>query len=624
MCGIAGIIAPLEKGQMLKLTQTVTDKMAHRGPDAGQYFAENGIGLGHRRLSIIDLSTSANQPFFDHSGRYVMVFNGEIYNFQEIKNQITDYPFKTSSDTEVLLAGYLKWGEAVLHKLNGFFAIAIWDKVERTLFVARDRMGVKPFYYFHEGETFIFASEIRPILASGMLPRKISPHGFQDYLGYQSVNAPYTMIENLWQLMPGECGIIKNGKFNKKLYWQIEKNYAADMDFSSYGVVKQNIKQLFMDSVERRLISDVPLGAFLSGGIDSSAVVAAMAQFSEQPVNTFSVVFNESHYDESEYSSLIAKKYATKHHKILLKPQNFLEELPAALSAMDSPSGDGINSYIVSKKTREAGVTVALSGLGGDELFAGYAGYQTWEKLQKNRWFWSIPNLLRKPVGNVAEWYIGDSRAKRFNNIISAKSADLVDVFPAYRQIFETQGLQKLLKKGTPQYPNLIQQILAERSADIQKLPYLSQLSVGEILSYTLNVLLKDTDQMSMASALEVREPFFDYKLIEYVMQVPDKFKSPKYAKSLFVESIAPLLPDEVVHRRKYGFTLPWDHWMRNELKDFCAQKLNQIKDRNLLNPDTVSKLWSDYQNRDKKAMPWMTLWYLVSLEDWLEKNEVS
>jgi asparagine synthase (glutamine-hydrolysing) len=294
------------------------------------------------------------------------------------------------------------------------------------------------------------------------------------------------------------------------------------------------------------------------------------------------------------------------------------------LASMDSPSGDGINTYLVSKVTREAGVTVALSGLGGDELFAGYAGFTRWHRLKKNQWLWNIPQLLRAPAGNLAEWYIGDSRGGRFNDIVSAKSARLEDMYPSFRQIFEQSKLKNLLPPSMKPADTIIHGLLKDRSAAIQKLPFLSQMTVGELLSYTLNVLLKDTDQMSMASALEIREPFFDYKLIEYAMQIPDQFKYPKFQKSLFVEAMSPLLPDEIVHRPKKGFTLPWDYWIRNEMHNFCDQRLNALKDRNLLNPDAITQIWKDYLARDKKAMPWIAIWYLVSLEDWLYRNQIT
>ena len=349
----------------------MTDAIAHRGPNAEGHYVDESVALGHRRLSIIDLSPEANQPFFDSTGRYAMVFNGEVYNFMDIRHQLADYPFRTNCDTEVVLAAYIRWGEACLSRFYGMFAFAVWDKQEQRLFVVRDRLGIKPLYFYQDEKKFLFASEIRPLLASGLVAKKLDQEGLYDYFNYQTVHAPRTIVEGVFQLNPGEYAILKNGTFTKKTYWKLAPDQ-PDIVEGSYGEVKKQVRRLMLESVERRLVSDVPLGAFLSGGIDSTAVVALMAEVADQAVDTFSVVFEEPQFDESEYSELVARRFNTRHHPMLLKPQDFLNALPNALMAMDSPSGDAINTYVVSKVTKEAGVTVALSGLGGDELFAGY------------------------------------------------------------------------------------------------------------------------------------------------------------------------------------------------------------------------------------------------------------
>ena len=257
----------------------MTDALAHRGPNSEGYYTEGSkIALGHRRLSIIDLSTSANQPFEDNSGRYVLIFNGEIYNYQEVKPLIPEYDFKTSSDTEVILAAYIKWGKDCLKHLNGMFALAIWDKKNETLFVARDRLGVKPFYYHYDGETFVFASEIRSLLHSGLTPRKIDRYAVRDFLVFQSVYAPFTIVKDIFQLMPGECATISAKGFEKSLYWSIEKPSCNIEIPTDAQTAQKKVRELLTVSIERRMISDVPLGAFLSGGIDSSAVVALMSE----------------------------------------------------------------------------------------------------------------------------------------------------------------------------------------------------------------------------------------------------------------------------------------------------------------------------------------------------------
>jgi asparagine synthase (glutamine-hydrolysing) len=295
MCGIAGVIS--EKNNLDKsIIQNMTDALAHRGPDAGAIYQDGKAALGHRRLSIIDLSELSNQPMLSHDGRYIIVFNGELYNFKEVKKEINNYPFKSSGDSEVILAAYIKWGVDCLCRFNGMFAFAIWDKIEKSLFVVRDRLGIKPLYFSYKAEShFVFASEIRSILKSGLTSRQIDRCGLSDYINYQTVHAPKTIIKDIFQLMPGEYGIYKKGKLTTKKYWNIiPDKYNPNGQYESYEKVKNNVRQLLSSAVEKRLVSDVPIGAFLSGGIDSSAVVALMSEVSVRPVDTFSIILKKS------------------------------------------------------------------------------------------------------------------------------------------------------------------------------------------------------------------------------------------------------------------------------------------------------------------------------------------
>ncbi len=617
MCGIAGIIGLKDKEVANQKISLMTESLKHRGPDATGVFVDDEIALGHLRLSIIDLSESANQPFFDATNRYSIVYNGEIYNFRDVKKSLPEYSFRTDSDTEVILAAFQKYGADCLSLLNGMFAFAIWDRERKELFAARDRLGVKPFYYSQTADgTFIFASEIRALLNSHLVPRKLNEHGVYDYLMYQSVYAPETIVENIFQLPAGEFGVFSNGKFSKKSYWQIETSSVGKIT-DDENTIKQNVRELLLKSVEQRMISDVRLGAFLSGGIDSSAIVALMSEVSAQPVNTFSVNFAEKEFDESPFSNLIAKKYNTNHTSVLLSPADFLNELPQALKAADSPSGDGVNTYTVSKATKKAGIKVALSGLGGDELFAGYPNFLNWYKAKKSI-LPKIPGVFRKPFA-IALSSSGNSKYQRIADIISVDKITLGSIYPMFRQVMSQQIVNDLYKNG--HFEINIQELLKAKESAIGKFPLLSQYSIAELLGYTQNVLLKDTDQFSMASALEVREPFFDYKLIEYVLQIPDQIKYPKYPKSLLVESLYPILPDEIVHRPKMGFVLPFDKWMQNELKDFCQSRLENLAAREIFNSRQLLNKWSDFQT-GKKGVLWSHLWHLVVLTEWLENNK--
>ncbi|AXY77115.1 asparagine synthase (glutamine-hydrolyzing) [Paraflavitalea soli] len=616
MCGIAGILYfnhPVPDHAVIK---KMTDAMAHRGPDAHNDFVQGRVALGHRRLSIIDLSDAANQPFADHTGRYRIVFNGEIYNFQEVRARLTDYPFTTSGDTEVLLAAYIKWGADCLTHFKGMFAFAIWDTAEQELFIARDRMGVKPVYYYTNDEFFLFASEIRGLLASRLIPHKINTAAVREFLSYQSIGFPLSIIENIVQLDAGSCITIRGARVVSKKYWDITAS-VGDGPYHDKKQVLQHIRNLLRDSVERRLVSDVPIGAFLSGGIDSSAVVGLMAEVSKSMPNTFTIGFSEKEFDESPYAAQIAKKFNTNHNQILLKPSVFLDELTNALDAMDTPSGDGINTYVVSKAIRQSGLTVALSGVGGDELFAGYPFFRQYLQLKKFSKIWGATGWARQ-LAAAAYSLKGSNKAGRVQQLLRAPSCSVSSFYPEFRRIFSPSLLSKLTRLGGD--PTALENNLLALNGGFEKFPALSQVSIAEYLGYTQHTLLKDTDQMSMAVSLEVREPFFDHDLVTYVLGVPDTLKFPHTPKSLLVDSLQGLLPPEIVHRRKQGFLFPWEVWMKRELHDFCDQRLKRMAERDFVNGSQLLAYWERFQKGDP-GVRWMELWLFVVLEYWMEKN---
>jgi asparagine synthase (glutamine-hydrolysing) len=625
MCGIAGILNLTSETHLDAPIRTMTDALAHRGPDSGGYFVEQKIALGHRRLSIIDLSTSANQPFQDETGRFTLIFNGEIYNYQDIKPLLRGYNFKTTSDTEVILAAYIRWGADCLQHLNGMFAFAIWDNQTDTLFIARDRIGVKPLYYHLSEQQFLFASEIRSLLSTGLVPRRLDTYALHDFLAFQSVYAPFTIIKDVFQLMPGEYATISAAKgMEKKTYWRIENPPNSEKTPNKTAAEKQ-VRELLTASIERRMISDVPLGAFLSGGIDSSAVVALMAQASARPIDTFTVSFAEKQFDESRYADIISKKYNTRHTTIRLTPDDFLKGLPDALDATDAPSGDGLNTYIVSKATKEAGITVALSGLGGDELFAGYQYPRHFQQLNNQlSLYWQLPKGLRKGMLAVAQKTLA-TQPKRARQLamLGEDSPTIAAMYPYFRMInTEGEASRLMASNGFPDV--IVRKLLKDRHLLLEKLPFISQVTAAELLGYTLNVLLKDTDQFSMASALEVREPFFDYKLVEYVLTLPDAWKyDPKTPKSLLVNALAPLLPDEIVYRSKMGFVFPWKHWLLNELRSFCDENIDYLSKMPVFNAISVKNEWYIFVKSNGASGSYVKIWQLVVLAYWLKKNEI-
>jgi len=625
MCGIAGILN--FSGQQIdqSVIRKMTDAISHRGPDADGFFSENKISFGHRRLSIIDLSSAANQPFIDNSGRYIMTFNGEIYNYKQVKPLLPDYNFKTSSDTEVMIAAYAKWKENCLQYFSGMFAFAIWDRQENELFIARDRFGVKPLYYFIDDNKFLFASEVRSILASGLVKSKINTTALLEYFTYQSFSYPYSPVKDIFQLEAASWMIIKNKKIEKKKYWNVS-NSVLDFDFADEKRVHEKVKSLMLQSVERRLVSDVPVGAFLSGGIDSSAIVGLMAESGNGRPNTFNISFEEKDFDESHYADVVAKKFNTNHTRILLKPATFLDELQNAVAALDSPSGDGINTYVVSKAIRDKGIKVALSGVGGDELFAGYPLFDQFLQLQKNAWLWKLPASAKNLLANVFLKRQSTNRQDRLMQLLNLNSPEIENVYPVSRQILSPKlisSLTTLLPVNDNEFCTAVQQELINQKENIKRLPLLSQVSIAEYLGYTQHTLLKDTDQMSMASSLEVREPFFDPDLAQFVLSVPDKLKKGNYPKKLLIESLKPLLPVEITARKKQGFLFPWELWLKNELYLFCEISIKNISQRDFINGENLNRYWKKFFDGDKNVR-WSEIWLFVVLENWMEKNGIE
>jgi asparagine synthase (glutamine-hydrolysing) len=619
MCGIAGIVSFKKNINLPDTIQRMTDAMAHRGPDADGFYTNDAIALGHRRLSIIDLSTAANQPIADYTGRYQIIFNGEIYNFQDVKKLLPDYPFSTNSDTEVLLAAYSKWGPDCLPYLKGMFAFAIWDTIDQVMFIARDRMGVKPVYYFVNDEFLLFASEIRGILGSGMVPAKANHFAIREFLSYQSVGFPESAIQGIVQLEAGNSIMIKDNKHTIKKYWGITNHPTVDFDFKDRKAVQQQVRLLLRNAVERRLVSDVPLGAFLSGGIDSSAVVGLMAEVSSARPNTFTVGFEEKEFDESGFAGIIARKFNTHHNQVLLKPAVFLDELTNALNAMDTPSGDGVNTYVVSKAIKQSGLTVALSGVGGDELFAGYPFFKQYLQLKKYEPVWGVTKPLRWGAGLA----LGNSnKAFRMKQLLNAPASSIRYFYPEFRRIIAPQLLNSLTRWNNNQH-TLLETQLANLPASLEQFPLLSQVSIAEYSGYTQHTLLKDTDQFSMAVSLEAREPFFDHDLIEFVLAIPDHLKYPHYPKQLLVESLQGLLPDEIVHRKKQGFLFPWSVWMKKELRSFCEEHLLRISQRDFINGKNLLNYWQRFLKNDA-SVRWMEIWLFVILDYWMERNGIE
>lgn len=628
MCGINGFISTsFSKEQKSNIVQKMNLRLAHRGPDNDSLWSDNLVCFGHRRLSIIDLSPESNQPFVSNDKRYVIVYNGELYNYKDLKLELQrtahgsaaiPYFFKTNSDTEVVLAAFIRWGSQCLQYFNGMFAFSIFDTETKKLFLARDRVGVKPLYYYYGDEGFLFSSEVRPIIHSGIKSFTINKDVLAEYVMYQTVLAPNTIVKGIKMLMPGHYIEYEDEKAAITQYYNIDaiSNISKELNYTQ---ICNKVNELLTHSVQRRLVADVPFGAFLSGGIDSSAVVGLMSKVSTEKIQTFNISFDESEFSESKYAQIIAKKFNTQHHEIKLTPTDFLKQLPEALYAIDHPTGDGPNTYIVSKATKQTGIAMALSGIGGDELFAGYDVFKRMTELQKKSWLNTVPRFGRKLGGAIIQKRKKSVSGNKISELLSEEKINFNSAYPLNRSIFTKSELKTLLKNT-----NAFNEIEKIISLIPQNKNYLlSAVSLAEINTYLQNVLLRDTDQMSMAVALEVREPFLDYKLIEFALSVNDEYKFPHTPKKLLIDSLGDLLPNEIVNRPKMGFTLPWQQWLKDDLKTFCEKNILEFSTYDFCITQNVQNLWHRFLNNDK-TVTWSRIWHLVVLNNWLKQNKLE
>jgi asparagine synthase (glutamine-hydrolysing) len=618
MCGITGILHFQHLTDPESRVKKMNDALAHRGPDAEGFYHDPCISMGHRRLSIIDLSDAANQPFHDPYGRYVMVFNGEIYNYKELRQKLSDYPYHTSSDTEVLMAAFIKWGIGCVQEIKGMFAFAVWDKRTETLWLVRDRMGVKPLYYYHGNGLLAFASEKRALMTSDLFAKKTNPNAIADYFSFQSSGYPDTMIEGVHRVKAGTWIKADRHALQCETYWRLG-NIQAEQKITKDEVQGQ-LFELMNRSVSSRMMTDVPLGAFLSGGIDSSSVVALMQLHSGNNINTFNLSFTEKNYDESHYANIIAKRFGTKHQTHVLNPDDYVAQVESALDAMDSPTMDGVNTYVLSTAIRKAGIKVAMSGIGGDELFVGYPNFLQYRKVMMGKSGYLV-SLLGRKVGAKFLRLSNNDRNYRLATVLDIVNPSLKELYPALRRVMSPDIISRLtsLKSNHQQWKKILEAEV-NRSSQVG---YFSQYSIAEYMGYTQQTLLKDSDQMSMAVGLEIREPFFDHELVEFVLSLNDEMKYPHYPKQLLVETLDPLLPGEIVHRKKQGFVLPWDSWMKNELNDFCSSAINSISERDFINGPELKRHWKRFLAGDS-SVRWTEPWLFVVLSHWLNKQGIS
>jgi len=618
MCGIAGKIyfdtnCEINSNELKKMT----DVIYHRGPDDEGHFIEKNIGLGFRRLSIIDLLTG-HQPMSDISDRYYITFNGEVYNYQEKRSDLKKkgYIFRTNADTEVILNLYAEYKEKCLEHLRGMFAFVIWDRKEKVLFGARDRIGIKPFNYYLDNDKFIWGSEIKSILIDKSIDRSLCINALDYYFAYGYTPKEQSIYKRINKLKPGHYFILNpqaSRKFVVQNYWEIDFN----PDYSkSENYWKEEIYNLLNESVKLRMRSDVPLGAFLSGGIDSSIIVALMAKNSNQAINTFSIGFKEEKFNELKFARQVAEKYQTNHHEFLVEPES-IELLSHLVKAYDEPFADSsaIPTYYVSKYTREH-VTVALSGDGGDELFAGYHSYPKMFSL-KNAFYNNsfLSRAVYNPINKlIPDYFFG----KGFSYYLS-KNKDMVHAYFCFwkdyerRKIFNNTVNIQIEKNISEKYKEAI---LYNINGD-----FVSKMQGLDMQTYMVDDILTKVDRSSMQNSLEVRVPILDHKFAELCFRIPWEYKLKKNSKKyIFKETFKHILPQDILHHKKQGFAMPLSTWFKYDLKEYAYDTLlksNQLQE--YLNMNQIKHIL-DYHQKGMRDYS-LKIWSLLFFNEWLNQN---
>lgn len=621
MCGIAGFTQfhndiPDVPGTLSRMGEAIR----HRGPDAGGEFIDDEIALCHRRLSIIDLSESGAQPMHSPSGRYVTVYNGEIYNFQELKKELLNdgVTFRGTSDTEVLIALFEKHGPDCLNLLNGMFAIAVWDKQKRSLFLARDRLGKKPLYYYQQGDRFLFASEIKSILCAPEIDRSIRADAVKDFFFYQYVPDPKTIFASIHKLPPGHWMNITSDGCQIHQYWDVS---FAQTHTGSQQQIQGELFELLEDSVRTRMISDVPLGAFLSGGVDSSAVVGMMAGNSTSPVTTCAIGFNNKEFDEIAYAAKVATQFDTNHHEFTVQ-EKVESNLVSIASVFDEPFADPsfVPTFFVSRLARTM-VTVALAGDGGDENFAGYSKYLN--DAFENRLRSKIPELLRQPLLSPLSTILKRSpvnQLRRGGSLLHSLSVDPATGFFLSNSFFRQNIWDRLVagqfKNDTENYDAA--DITRKYYADADTDDHLSRLLYTDIKSYLPGDILVKVDRMSMANSLETRAPILDYRVVEYAATIPSSMKiHNKEGKSILKSTLEGFLTQETLYRKKMGFSVPLAQWLRIEITAIAEKYLLAQNSglSNFFDPTVIQSLWLQHQNGDRDYS--QELWSMLVFEIW-------
>ena len=649
MCGICGVAFTSKNVEAESRVRAMCAAMRHRGPDEEGFLLANprapGLALGMRRLSIIDLA-GGRQPIWNETKDVAVVFNGELYNYRDLRERLAlcGHRFATHSDTEMLVHAWEEWGEDALNELRGMFTFALLDLRERhatapILFLARDPLGIKPLYYTQTPDGFAFASEVRALLAADAAPRQLSKDALTSYLLFGSVSEPVTLVEGVFSLPPGHRMLLhvpERRRTPRARQWWDPANSPAARDTKKprdIASAAKRLRPLLEDAVKAHLIADVPVGLFLSCGLDSGAI-AALAAKAHPGIQSFTLTFPGTAFDEAELAQVMAKRCGTKHTEVPLSGDAIVARLDEAVAALDQPTMDGINTYFVSWAARKVGLKVALSGLGGDELFAGYPTFADTPRISRLiRTAWFVPGVARRALAPLVSALAGSSASPDAGRKAAAAWI-YPDRFPhAYfytRTLFPPGKLETIIEPrfrpstvgadGVTLEPTWLGWL--QRVADeARKFQPVAGISWLEMRSYMASTLLRDTDAVSMAQSLEVRVPLLDTPLVEFVEALPDTARRrPGAQKALLVDAIGDLLPGEIRAQRKRTFTLPWEEWLRGPLRTKLEASFANPAPAlaPTLRPGGIQRVWNDFL---AAKTTWSRPWSLYVLNEWCRRH---
>lgn len=615
MCGIAGVIdpqalSPLREEAVARMCQA----MLHRGPDDQGMYSSSAATLGMRRLAIFD-PAHGHQPMISPDGRHAIVFNGAIYNFRELRAELArGWEFRTQCDTEVLLAAFARWGEDCLDRLRGMYAFAAWDDSEQSLFLARDPFGVKPLYYRQDGPALQFASELNAFRAGGF-PAEVDPVAVADYLGWFAVPAPRTIYRGIRALRPGERGVWRSGRLNLDRFWSFRAIPDDIAPCRTRRAFVGELRERLDDTIRAHALADVPVGAFLSGGLDSAAVVGLMARQSSSPLRTFAIGFAEAEYSEAEEAAASARHFGTEHTTFVLGGRQLAADIERIVDGLDQPTGDGLNTYYVSAAAKAGGVTAALSGLGGDELFGGYPSFRDLPRLARLLpWWRALPRALRRQL--LKPLRRGDTRRRKLADFLQY-ARDTHQLAAMQRRVFSEPRRRALMGPAADAATGTLSPFHPELESLANDLIHAAPVelaSAWELRTYMADVLLRDSDAMSMRHSLELRVPFVDRPLIEWLWKQPARYRfTPGQPKSALAEAVADLLPPALAQRKKRGFALPMDEWMRRDLRPFLEETFSDasLERARFFDRATVQASWHTFLHRSDPRH-WSRVWSLA------------